>query len=151
MYRFKATECFKLTKSFYKESGKLHLAFHNLLNYLHLTAKYLNKVRKAKKRQFEDIEQEKVETKPDRPFNKNSTWVTNLFSTKPQSDVNDEKIKAQDDKLLKFYDQAISNLKSMILALNIVAFEKSYIDVIHQLNIRKFCLKYCFRSNSRAI
>ena len=58
-YRFKKSEIFKLSKLFYKECGKLHLAFHKLMNFFHLLSKYLNKVRQAKKREYEDVENAK--------------------------------------------------------------------------------------------
>ena len=124
-----------MSKLFYKECGKLHLAFHQLMDFLHLLAKYLNKIRQAKKREYEDVEREKENSKG--MSEKKGAWVTNLFSTKPQSTINEEELKRMDAKLLKFYTESLDKIKQYIKNMNIIWFERSYINVIQQLNLGK--------------
>jgi len=69
---------------------------------------------------------------------KKGAWVTNLFSTKPHSTINEEKQKLTDQKLLQFYDESLKQIKENITGLNIVGLEQSFIDVIQELNYRKF-------------
>jgi hypothetical protein len=94
-------------------------------------------VRKAKKRAYEKLEQQQEEAH-DRSNTKQSLgWVTNLFSTKPQSETAEDKARKRDHNLVRFYDKSIEKLKKMILQLNIPNFEKSYISMIQELNLRK--------------
>lgn len=95
-------------------------------------------MRKAKKRAYEKLEQQQQEGTHDGSNTKQSLgWATNLFSTKPHSENAEEKLKKRDNNLVKFYDKCIENLKKMILQLNIPTFEKSYISMIQELNLRK--------------
>lgn len=100
-----------------------------------MVAKYLNKVRKAKKRAYDSLLEEK---KHEKSGHKNSGWMTQLFSTKPVSEPAEDYLKRKDHNLLKFYDTSVDTLKELITYLNIPKFEKSYISLIQQLNLRKW-------------
>lgn len=64
--------------------------------------------------------------------------MTHLFSSKAQYENPEDLISAKDRKLLTYYDAALSDLKLLISSLNIVVFEKTYIDLLQQINIRKY-------------
>lgn len=128
-------DSYKTSKPFYKESAKLQLVFHELLDHLHLIARYWNKIRKAKKRSYE-ISDQNVEKSIERSKQSNG-WMTNLFSTRPQSEANEDKLRRKDADLLRFYERSIADLKTLIQRLKVCNFEKSYIELLQTLNKRK--------------
>ncbi|CAI2364563.1 unnamed protein product [Moneuplotes crassus] len=128
--KYKKTESYKTCKLFYKECAKLHLEFHRLLDFFHLLAKYLNKIRQAKKRQYEDVEGLKIKELSE----KKAAWMTNLFANDPQHKSSQEKQRSKDTKLLKFYEESQQKIRNFIKNLNLIPVEKTYISVIVKLN-----------------
>jgi hypothetical protein len=116
----KSDKCsvYQITKVYPKECSKLHLSFHNLLGHLQIMAKYWNKVRKAKRRTYEKLQQSEESGK----------FVTlnaqrNLFFDSNTNNANDKE-SYKDQKFLRFYDHSIEKLKGLIQNLSVTRFEK---------------------------
>lgn len=93
-------------------------------------------MRKAKKRTYDRMEQ--AQEFIDKSHTKKSLgWITNVFSTKPQSTVEDKQ-RMQDEKIIDFYEESLETLKGQIRNLNVPNFERSYIELIQELNRRKW-------------
>lgn len=110
---------YQVNKIYPKECAKLHLSFGQLLDHLHIMAKYWNKVRKAKKRTYERLQKSEEIGQ----FNLINSQ-RNLFNANKDHADHDNSLLKKDEKLVQFYDYSIDTLKTLLAKLNIPSFEK---------------------------